>query len=137
MDLKTYTTIQIIKNKNLNDLDFKNELKKNKIDIDQDIEIVLNKYYGGFTLNKKIYEKLNIKWDDIGMKFEENRGEPNLIKVIKSLNEKERKDFYIETIRLEDINDYNILNNRGIELLSLKYEDEDDYFDYYDLLSMF
>jgi len=51
-------------------------------------EVVINTCYGGFGLSEKAYEMLGDEWDSYGYKYNNDRTNPELIKVIKKLGKK-------------------------------------------------
>lgn len=51
------------------------------------MKIAINKCYGGFSLSKKAYEWLGMKWDGYGFDFKNynKRNDPKLIECIETL----------------------------------------------------
>ena len=92
------------------------------------MKIVINKCYGGFSLSKKVYKALNIKWDgygyiqnkDLNIKsdnWKEYRTDKKLIKAIEKIGLKQSSGTHaeLEIIEIPDDVDWEIDDYDGIE----------------------
>ena len=94
------------------------------------MKIAVNKCYGGFSLSKKVYDKLGIKWDgyghlddkDFGIIESNNyyayRADPRLIKAIEEIGvDDSAGDVHasIEIVEIPDDVDWDIEDYDGLE----------------------
>lgn len=79
------------------------------------MKIVVNKCYGGFSVSKRVYDKLGIKWNGYGYLTNEDfgisnenydayRADPRVIKIIEEIGEKEASGHLAE-LQIIDIPD--------------------------------
>jgi len=97
---------------------------------DDEIEIVLNTNFGGFALSKDACKKLG--WDgkeckyEFNSKFEKNRSNPELIKVVKEMGENsgEHSVLSIKKIKVSNIFGVYIHNYDGQESIEYSMSNE-------------
>jgi uncharacterized protein with von Willebrand factor type A (vWA) domain len=80
------------------------------------MKIVINKCYGGYGLSKEAYKELGIKWDNYGYEYEDDRSNPDLIKVVEKLGRKANGALAeLQIVEIPDNVEYEINEYDGIE----------------------
>lgn len=83
------------------------------------MKIVLNKYYGGFSLSKEVYDYLGKKWDEYGFLYNEHSQRTNkkLIEAIEKIGEENSSGMLadLKIIEIPDNCDYMISSYDGYE----------------------
>jgi len=85
----------------------------------EEIEIVLNVSYGGFSVKKCVYDELGLEWDGHGHLFSEShRTDEKLIAAIKKFGDKaSNEELSIKTINIDDVLTAYIKNYDGKETI--------------------
>ena len=68
------------------------------------MKVVINVCFGGFSVSKEVYERMDKEWDDYGYAFDDNRTNPDLIAVIEELGS-ERASGSCAKLKVIDIPD--------------------------------
>ena len=76
----------------------------------QTIKIVVNRCFGGYSLSEKAYEKLGLDWDGYGTAYENDRTNPELVRVVEELGNRasgECAKLEVQTFEVSyQLNDY-------------------------------
>jgi len=86
------------------------------------MKIVINICYGGYGLSKAAYNELGLEWDGYGFKYDDDRSNPELVKVIEKLGRKANGGLSeLKIIEIPDGIEFTIEEYDGIEWVAEKH----------------
>ncbi len=89
------------------------------------MKVVINEWYGGFSLSKAAYEKLGIPWDMFGhgeMFDQKNRADPKLVEVVEELRSKANGiHARLKVVVIPDDVEWEIVEQDGMESVHEKH----------------
>lgn len=86
------------------------------------MKIVINKCYGGYSLSEAAYKKLGLKWDGYGYAFDDDRANPDLVKVVEDLGTDASGTFArLGVVEIPDGVEWEIDEYDGVELVAEKH----------------
>jgi len=86
------------------------------------MKVVINTCYGGYSLSKAAYDKLNLKWDKFGYEYEEDRANPKLVKVVEELGDKaDGSCAELKIVNIPDNIEWTIKEYDGVEWVAEKH----------------